>query len=179
MRKINAIITPIILILFVIHGVSGAFNLMGFSTSVTRIIAEPMAGLICVHLVFGVILTGQTLQARRRAGTSYPKENRLFWARRISGFLIMILIGFHIYAFSGVTPEHMRLHNFTGILLTCQILLVISIAFHVITNVKPMLISMGIPKLKPKVNDIAFWTAILLAFMAAAFIFYYFRWGAV
>lgn len=179
MRKINAVITPLILILFILHGVSGAFNLTGFGNSLTRIIAWPMAGLIGVHMVFGIILTAQTLQAQKKAGVSYPKENRLFWARRISGFLIMILIGFHVYAFTGVSADHFRLTEFTPVLLGCQILLVITIAVHVISNVKPMLISLGVPKLKPRAGDIIFWVTILLCVMAAAFIFYYFRWGAV
>ncbi len=179
MRKINAVITPVILILFILHGVSGAFNLTGFGNSLTRIIAWPMAGLIGVHMVFGIILTAQTLQAQNKAGVSYPKENRLFWARRISGFLIMILIGFHVYAFTGVSADHFRLTEFTPVLLGCQILLVISIAVHVISNVKPMLIALGVPKLKPRAGDIIFWVTILLCVMAAAFIFYYFRWGAV
>ena len=179
MRKANAFIAHIILLLFVIHGVSGAFNLLGFSTSITRIVALPMAGLVCVHVVFGIILTVQTLQAQKRAGASYPKENRLFWARRISGFLIMVLVGFHVYAFTGVTPEHMRLHYFGPMMLAFQLLLVASVAFHVITNVKPSLIALGVPKLKPRAHDLLFWAAILLAFMAAAFIFYYFRWSAV
>ncbi len=179
MRKINAVITPVILILFILHGVSGAFNLTGFGNSLTRIIAWPMAGLIGVHMVFGIILTAQTLQAQNKAGVSYPKENRLFWARRISGFLIMILIGFHVYAFTGVSADHFRLTEFTSVLLGCQILLVISIAVHVISNVKPMLIALGVPKLKPRAGDIIFWVTILLCVMAAAFIFYYFRWGAV
>ena len=179
MRRINAVITPVILILFILHGVSGAFNLTGFGNSLTRIIAWPMAGLIGVHMVFGIILTAQTLQAQNKAGVSYPKENRLFWARRISGFLIMILIGFHVYAFTGVSADHFRLTEFTPVLLGCQILLVISIAVHVISNVKPMLIALGVPKLKPRAGDIIFWVTILLCVMAAAFIFYYFRWGAV
>lgn len=179
MRKINAVITPVILILFILHGVSGAFNLTGFGNSLTRIIAWPMAGLIGVHMVFGIILTAQTLQAQNKAGVSYPKENRLFWARRISGLLIMILIGFHVYAFTGVSADHFRLTEFTPVLLGCQILLVISIAVHVISNVKPMLIALGVPKLKPRAGDIIFWVTILLCVMAAAFIFYYFRWGAV
>lgn len=179
MRKINAVITPVILILFILHGVSGAFNLTGFGNSLTRIIAWPMAGLIGVHMVFGIILTAQTLQAQNKAGVSYPKENRLFWARRISGFLIMILIGFHVYAFTGVSADHFRLTEFTPVLLGCQILLVISIAVHVISNVKPMLIALGVPKLKPRAGDIIFWVTILLCVMAVAFFFYYFRWGAV
>ena len=178
MRKANAFIAHIILLLFVIHGVSGAFNLLGFSTSITRIVALPMAGLVCVHVVFGIILTVQTLQAQKRAGVSYPKENRLFWARRISGFLIMVLVGFHVYAFTGVTPEHMRLHYFGPMMLAFQLLLVATVAFHVITNVRPALIALGIRRLKPRAADLLFILSAMLVVMAVSFIIYYIRWNA-
>lgn len=179
MRKLNAVISHLILLLFVVHGVMGAFNLMGVGSVTTRIIAWTMVGLICVHIVLGVALTIQTLTAQKKSGASYPKENRLFWARRISGFIISILIFFHIFAFSGVSAEHYRLPNFDAFKLITQLLLVLSVGFHIVTNVKPMLISFGIKKLKPRVNDIVFWASVLLLFMAIAFIIYYLRWVAV
>ncbi len=179
MRKTNAVISHLILLLFIVHGIIGAFNLMGVGSVTTRIIAWSMVGLICVHTVLGTTLTVQTLQAQKKAGVSYFKDNLLFWARRISGFLIMVLIFFHIFAFTGVSADHYRLPNFDLFKLITQILLVISIAFHIITNTKPLLIACGIKKLKPKVNDIVFWASILLLFMAVAFIIYYIRWSAI
>ena len=179
MRKANAVISHCILVLFLIHGVLGAFNLMGVGSVTTRVIAWTMVGLIAVHTVLGTVLTAQTLQAQKRAGTAYWKENRLFWARRLSGFVIMVLICFHILAFSGVSAAHYRLPQFDVFQLITQILLVLAIAFHVITNVKPMLISFGIKRLKPRVNDLVFWIAALLLVMAIAFILYSVRWRAV
>ena len=176
MRRVNAILSMIILVLFLIHGVLGAFNLMG-SNVTSKVLAWVMTGLIGLHAVIGVILTIQTLSAQKKAGVSYRKENRIFWARRISGYVIMILIFFHITAFTlsstGTLPEF---HLFR---LLTQLLLVIAIAFHVLSNVKPMLIALGIKKLKPKAGDLLFWISLLWLVMAVGFVIYYLRWNAV
>ena len=47
---------------------------------------------------------------------------------------------------------------------------------HIITNVKPMLITFGVKKLRPKAGDILFFVSAALLLMAAAFIIYYIRW---
>ena len=182
MRKVNAILTGAIMILFLIHMVAGILILLGWMAGGAVIlswISHLMEGLIAVHAVIGVKLTADSLLACKKAGVSYFKENKVFWARRISGFLIMVLIFFHIFAFTGVSADHYRLPNFDLFKLITQILLVLSIAFHIITNTKPLLIACGIKKLKPKVNDIVFWASILLLFMAVAFIIYYIRWSAI
>ena len=152
---------------------------MSVGAVTTHVIAWTMVGLIAVHTILGTVFTVQTLGAQKKAGAAYFKDNLLFWARRISGFVIMVLIFFHIFAFTGVSASHYRLPDFDTFKLITQILLVVSIAFHIITNVKPMLISFGIKKLKPKVTDIVFWLSVLLLFMAAAFIIYYLRWRAI
>lgn len=179
MRKVNAILSHIILAMFLIHSVIGAFNLMGVGSVTTRILAHAMVGFVLVHAVLGSILTAQTLRAQKKAGVSYFKDNLLFWARRISGFAVMVLLVFHVLAFTGVSAAHYRLPNFDAFRLATQLLMVGAIAFHVIANVKPLLIACGIKKLKPRVNDLAFWLAALLLLMAVAFVIYYLRWLAV
>ena len=179
MRRLNAMLSMIILVLFVVHGVLGAFNMMAIGSVTTRVLAWTMTALILIHILLGICFTIQTLHAQKKAGAVYFKENRLFWARRLSGLLVMILIFFHIAAFSGVSKEHYRLPDFEIFQLLTQILLVLSIGVHVVTNVKPMLIAFGIKKLKPKAVDMIFWISALLLFMVAAFIIYYIRWSAV
>ena len=89
----------------------------------------------------------------------------------------MVLLLFHLSAFSDSSTGVYRLVWFDSFRLTTQILLVISIAVHVIANVKPVLISFGIRSLKEWVGDIMFVLSVLLLFMAAAFIVYYLRWN--
>ena len=60
-----------------------------------------------------------------------------------------------------------------------QVLFVLSIALHVLTNVRPMLISLGIRPLKRYVPDILIVLSIVLLVFIAAFIIYYLRWKAI
>jgi len=53
------------------------------------------------------------------------------------------------------------------------------VGVHIITNIKPLYVGTGIGKLKVRVKDVVFWLAVLLAFMAVAFIIYYLRWQAI
>ena len=59
-----------------------------------------------------------------------------------------------------------------------QLLLAASLAVHVISNVRPMLISFGIRSLKERSGDILFVLALLLLFMTLSFIVYYIRWNS-
>ena len=179
MRKWNGILSAVILVLFLVHGILGGFQLLGAGNIISKVLARGMMALILVHAVIGIILTVKTLQIQKQTGAPYFRNNLLFWARRLSGFAIMILIFFHVAAFSVSEGGLFRLIPFDGFRLAAQILLVIAIAVHVISNAKPMLITFGIRSLRVKAGDILFVITILLLFMAAAFIVYYLRWHAV
>jgi len=177
MRKFNAILTIVIFVTFLAHGVLEAFKLFGVSNVQLNFIARAALVLVAVHTVIGCILTVQTLIACKRSGAPYFRYNRLFWARRISGFAIMVLLVFHLTAF-GVGAKT-RLNYFGTFELATQILLVLSIAVHVITNIKPVLISFGIKSLKPYSKDILFFSSIVLLFFIIAFIIFYVRFNVI
>lgn len=177
MRKANAVITAVMMLLFVVHGVMGAFQLIGVGDTWHKIIAWSAAALCVIHALIGVKYTVDTLKASKKAGVSYFKENRLFWARRMSGFAVLLMLFFHIWAFTTAVDGATRLLPFGTFRLVTQIFLIICIAVHVITNVKPLLISFGIKSLKKYAFDILFVVSILLLFMAAAFLIYYLRWN--
>jgi succinate dehydrogenase hydrophobic anchor subunit len=178
MRKLNAILTVFILVLFLLHAVFGSFQIIGIGGGALKVAAWTALVLTVVHMVIGVALTWQTLKALKAAGVSYFKENKLFWARRISGFAIMLLIFFHLTAFGYTENGVYRLYWFTAAKLTTQILLVAAIAVHVITNVKPVLISFGIKSFKRRVADILIVLSVLILFMAVALVIYYLLWNA-
>lgn len=178
MRKFNAILTMAILALFLIHAILGGFQLMGVGNTAVKIIAWVSVGLIAVHTVIGVKYTVDTLKVWKRTGVSYFKENTLFWARRVSGFAIMVLLFFHLTAFGSGSGAAYRLPWFDTAKLVTQLLLVAAIALHVLTNVKPMLISFGIKSLKERVGDILVVLSFVMLFLAAAFIVYYIRWNS-
>ena len=79
-------------------------------------------------------------------------------------------------AFESTEGGVFRLLPFDGARLTAQLLLVASVAVHIITNVKPALIAFGVRRLKPRAGDILFFLSAALLFMAAGFIIYYIRW---
>ena len=179
MRKWNAIISAAVLVLFILHAVLGSLQLTGLGHTVLKPLAWIMVGLIAVHVILSTILTVGSLRVWRRTGTAYFRENRLFWARRISGFAILVLIFFHLTAFGHTVEGIYRLRVFDAARLTTQLLLVAAVAVHLITNIKPMLISFGIRALRPRAADILFFLSVLLLIAAAAFILYSLRWSAV
>jgi len=176
MRKLNAILTALILVLFLAHAILGGFQLLGVGDTSLKVLARAAVVLVVIHTAIGVKLTADSLRVWKKTGVSYWRENRLFWARRLSGLAVMVFLIFHMTIFMG-SGDVYRLQWFTTGRLITQILLVVSLAVHVITNVRPMLISFGVKSLKPYVGDILFVLSVLLLFLAAAFVVYYLRWN--
>ena len=141
------------------------------------VLARALVVLMALHMAIGIKLTADTVIACRKSGVSYYKENKLFWARRISGFAIFVFMILHLAVFMGKTGGNVRLKYFGVFELLGQILLVISVAVHVITNVKPMMISFGIKSLKEYSIDILVVLSVLMLFAGAAFLIYYLRWN--
>ncbi len=179
MRRFNAILTAVILLLFLLHAILGSFQLIGVGNTAVKAAAWVAAVLILIHAVIGVKYTVDTLRVWRKTGVSYFRENRLFWARRVSGFAVMVLLFFHFTAFGENSGSVYRLKYFGTAELSVQVLLAAAIALHVLTNVKPMLISFGIRGLKARAADLLLVLSVLILFFAAAFIVYYLRWNRI
>ena len=178
MRKLNAILTALIMILFLLHAVFGATELVGAGYNGLKIAARACFVLIVVHTLIGIKLTVDTLCVSRKTGVSYFRENRLFWARRISGLAVMILLCFHMFAFGKTTNGVFQIKPFTTVKLIAQILLVLSIALHVLTNIRPALISFGARGLKQHAGAILIVLSLVLLVFITTFIIYYLRWQA-
>lgn len=181
MRKWNAILSLGILVLFLVHSIAGAFQLAGRLSGGQlwlTVITWAMLGMTAVHAVIGCILTVQTLRSIKRSGASYYRENRLFWIRRSSGLAVMLLLAAHVLAFQViVTDGAVRLPLFGGTQLALQLLLVLTVGLHLLTNVKPLLFGLGAVKGKTFLPDLLVLTAILLAAAGAGFIVYYIRFN--
>ena len=178
MRKVNAIVSASMLVCFVLHAVLGVLTMAGATNDASRILGWITFALMGIHVVIGFILTTQTLVACKRSGTHYFRGNELFWARRLSGLLILVLMAFHIGAFSTTASGVIRLEVFTAARLATQILLVLSIALHVVINVKPLLLSFGVKRLVPFAGDILVVLCLILLLAVTGFIIYYLRWLA-
>ena len=179
MRKWNGILTGVIFVLFLLHGILGGFQLLGSGHVISRTLAHILAALVILHVILGTILTVQTLQIQKQTGAPYWKKTRLFWARRLSGFLVMSLLLFHVTAFSDRTSSAFRLLWFNEPRLIAQLLLVLALAVHILSNIRPALITFGIRPLKDRAGDLIFIMTVLLLFMSAAFIVYYLRWNTI
>lgn len=94
MRKINTILSVLLLVIFMLHGLMGSFMLLGIGSSAGKILAWVGVAVLAAHTVIGVILTINTLKISKNAGNSYLKQNAVFWARRASGLAILILMLF-------------------------------------------------------------------------------------
>lgn len=180
MRKWNAVLSICIIILFLVHAVAGGFQMMGLipgGSALLGILSWIMVVLILLHTLIGIKLTRDSIVACRKAGVSYFKENKLFWARRISGFSIFAFMLFHVLLFMGKNDGVYRLHYFGTLQLVTQICLVVSMAVHIITNVNPMLISFGWKRLREYAVDILIVLSGILLFTGCAFLIYYLRWN--
>ena len=77
----------------------------------------------------------------------------------------------------GKNGEVFRLNYFGTVQLISQILLVISIAVHVLSNIKPLLIAMGVRGFRDIFIDVLYIFSIMLLFAGAGFVIYYLRWN--
>lgn len=179
-RKCNAVISLAIIVLLLVHAITGAFKMMGFISGaggVSRVLTWIMAGLVCVHALIGIKLTWDTIRSGRMSGVTYAGENKVFWARRVSGFAIMVFVIYHVMIFAGKGGETFRLNAFGNPQLVGSILLVASVLVHILTNIRPLMIALGAGRLRKLLLDILFAMAIVLLFCAAAFVVYYLRWN--
>ena len=84
--------------------------------------------------------------------------------------------GVHLEIFGKGGGDPVRLSLFEVPQLITQILLVLSLVLHIITNIRPLMISLGMKSYKELVLDLALILSIILLFAGAGFTVYYFRW---
>ena len=63
MRKINTILSVLLLVIFTLHGLMGSFMLLGIGSSAGKILAWVGVAVLAAHTVIGVILTITTLKS--------------------------------------------------------------------------------------------------------------------
>lgn len=177
MRKINTVLSLLLLMIVMIHGIMGSFMLLGISSSAGKVLAWIGVAILAAHTVIGIRLTGQAIRTSKMAGGNrYLKQNALFWARRASGLAVLVLIFFHVGLFGGVRDGVYILFPFTTVKLITQLLLIASVFIHVFMNVRPLLISRGILHGQERREDVFLILSVLLLFMAGAVILYYIGW---
>ena len=174
MRKLNAIVSLLLIILFLIHTIAGSFQMMKIipgGNEMMKNLSYFMLFLIGVHILIGIKLTIDSVKIGRKSGKFYFRENAVFWTRRITGFTMVVLIICHVALFTS-NGMVFRLNDFNEVQLVLSILLVLALA-----NIRPLLISFGISGFRLYVKDILLVLAIISLLGAFAFVIYYLRWN--
>lgn len=183
MRKWNALLTVGILVLFVIHMIWGGLELTGMTkggSTLYTALSHTLMLLIALHMLIGIKLTIDTVRIGRRAGVHYGRQNLLFWVRRISGFALMLFLLVHVLIFMGNHDAGAyRLNRFGGVQLASQLLLVASLLVHLLCNITPLRIALGLGDQKNFRTDVLLVLAILLVLAGGAFVVYFTRWQTV
>ena len=181
MRKANAIVTVLIMILFLIHMIWGGMELAGMTrggSALFKDLSHTMILLIMIHIGIGIVTTVQTIRACRQSGVSYFRQNRLFWIRRISGLALMLFLICHIQIFRGTTASGAyRLNLFGATQLATQLLLAASLLVHLIGNISPLRIALGLEDRHGLRTDLLLVLSVLLFLAGAAFVVYFIRWS--
>ncbi len=176
MRRLNTFLVIGIILSFLFHAVSGSIRLFGADAGSPKTAAMLCIALVVLHVVITAVLTAKTLKAMRKSGKGYFRENKLFWTRRISGAALLIPLVMHLLVFSGTGGETYRLVFFHSGRLTAQILLIACLALHLLTNIRPLLIGMGVRSRSLLSADICFVLSVVLLLCCCAFCVYYIRW---
>ena len=180
LRQLNAILTVLIFVLFLLHGIAGAFRLLEVSGISPALFARALVTLCVIHALIGIILTVDTVRASRAKGHSYVRLNARFWASRVSGLAIALLIACHVMQFMVPSYEGApRVSYFGPASMACSIGLLLSIAIHVICNVEPLAISLGLAAKRSRLSVVALAISLVLAFMGFAFFCYFLTWSVI
>ncbi len=173
MRKLNLALVCLMIVLFLLHAVFGAMQLTFLGTNSLKVCAWICFGLMIVHACLSVFLTADALRNKTR----YPKETKVFWARRISGIAVLILVVWHVFALSCYREGIYTLKYFGVGKLIGHLLLVLALAFHLLSNLRSLLIGFGAEKLYDEhLTDMIIIGAVVMSVFAAAFVVYYLAW---
>jgi succinate dehydrogenase/fumarate reductase cytochrome b subunit len=182
MRKINTIISVLLLGLFVFHAIAGGYQLIGImpgGNALMEMLAWVMIALLAMHIVIGIIMTAETFRAIKRAKTHYLRQNIAFWIRRVSGFALMILAALHLILFVQTGEGIFRLSDFNMMQLTGQIIMVIALMLHLLCNIRPLAVALGLYGGRGYLADVLIVMSVVLLFCAFAFVVYYQRWNVL
>lgn len=174
-RWFNAVLSFVLIVLILIHGVSGGFMLIGINGSTAKLLSWATLAAALLHAAIGISFTVETL-CKRINSTKYASFNASFWAIRASGLAILLLLSAHIGIFGTVRSGQFVLYEFTTLKLVLNFLLAAALAIHLLAALRPMLVALGFyPWLKIAPAALMF-LAIILLFFTSAIVIYYIMW---
>lgn len=173
MKKVNSIISLLLIIMVFVHGVFASLLMLGVMDKPNPIPAFICLGLLLIHIVLSCILTSKTVKEAVSSGDKYEIQNKMFIIRRASGVLMILLVIAHLVFYFGPQVENFATAPFTVAQLVLLILLVISLIVHITTNIRPLMVSLGVSSPKAvRVVLIVFVVAALLLMATSSVVFF-------
>ena len=176
MRKWNNILARVIIVLFLLHALMGSLMLLGLSTISFLPLSCLLAMAVAVHGIMGLISTLMAVKSGKASGRWYLRKNAAFWTKRISGIAILLLLAFHVTAYTTSVNGRFFLKEFTFGRMLSQILFVLAIFIHLAVSIKSMLIAKGTVKFKERKFDWLLVLSVMMLFFTAAVVIYYIQW---
>lgn len=176
MRTWNHILARIIIVLFLLHALMGSLMLLGFSTISFLPLSWILFLAVIVHGILGMLSTVSAVTGAKKAGCWYFRPNAAFWTKRISGIAILLLLVFHVTAYTTSVDGRFFLKEFTLCQMILQVVLILSVFIHLAVSIKSMLIAKGTVKFKERTADWMLVLSILMLFFTVAVICYYIQW---
>ena len=100
MRKWNNILARVIIVLFLIHALMGSLMLLGLSNISFKPLSWLLFALVIAHGILGIFATIQAMKNSKESGKWYLRQNAAYWTKRFSGLAILLLLCFHISAYT-------------------------------------------------------------------------------
>ena len=176
MRKWNNILARVIIVLFLLHALMGSLMLLGLSNISFKPLSWMLFAAVIAHGVLGILATVQAMKSGQKSGKWYLRQNAAYWTKRFSGLAILILLCFHISAYTTTVGGAFFLKEFTFGRMAAQLLLILSIFIHLAVSVKSTLIAKGVVKFKERTVDWMMVLSLMMLFFAAAVVIYFIQW---
>lgn len=176
MRKWNNILARVIIVLFLLHALMGSLMLLGLSNISFKPLSWLLFAAVVLHGILGILATVKAVKSGRESGKWYLRQNAAYWTKRFSGLAILILLCFHISAYTIRIGSAFFLKEFTVGRMIAQLLLIISIFLHLAVSVKSMLIAKGVTKFKERTIDWMMVLSLMMLLFAAAVVIYFIQW---
>ena len=100
MRKWNNILARVIIVLFLLHALMGSLMLLGVSTISFQPLSWLLLIAVVIHGILGLLSTFMAVKSGKASGRWYVRQNAAFWTKRISGIAILLLLVFHVTAYT-------------------------------------------------------------------------------
>ena len=177
MKKFNSFLARFMLVLLALHGLMGAFTLLRLTASNWKPLSYTLLAIVLLHGILGILLSKDAVREGMRIGRWYLKENASFWLIRLSGFVILLSVWFHITAYTTTVNGVFFLREFTTLRFFSQIIFISAILIHLLCATKPWMIKRGLLKYEERTADYILVYSIFSVLFLFALISYFIYWN--